>query len=574
MATRDYTIQATDGRELTITGPDNATPAQLRAAAEAAFAQAPAAGPKGAPMSRMEKVGTGMADPIHGGAQLLTNILPAGLVKSGDQLNNWLADKTGLVARLPEGGVDQQVREREAQYQANRAAGGESGFDGYRMLGNVASPANLAIASRAPAAVSLAGRVGTGAGGGALSAALNPVTEGDFAAEKGKQIALGTVAGGAVPAVTGGIARIVSPKASVNPELALLKDAGVKPTVGQSLGGGWNTAEEKLMSIPLVGDMVASARKRALGQFNEAAINRATAPVGKNVKGVGQEAVAEAGDLVSQRYDDVLSGLKVVKFDQQHLADVKQLKGLAQNLTPEMRKKFNNTIASNVEMRTSKANGMTAEAFKKADSDIGKLASDYRASSTASERELGDALAQYQALMRAQVGRSSPAASKAMKEADEGWANLVRVEGAAKAAANNDGVFTPAQLNQAIKTADKSVRKRAVARGEALMQDLGAAGQNVLGNKVPDSGTAGRLMLGGGGLGAAAYFEPTSALIAGGLGLTGAGLYTPWLQTALRSAVSERPELAGPIAEALRKASPALIPGGAQLGLEMAKQQR
>jgi hypothetical protein len=572
MADRDYTIVAPDGRELTITGPDSATPEQLRAAAEAAYkASAPRAKPEGKAMSRSEKVGFGMADPIHGGAQLLTKMLPDGVVKAGNEFNNWLADKTGMVARLPEGGVDQQVREREAQYQANRAAGGESGFDGYRTIGNVASPANIAVASKIPAALSMGGRVAAGAGGGALTSALNPVTDGDFAKEKAKQVGMGALFGGAVPVVTGAASRVISPKASTNADLALLKEAGVKPTVGQSLGGWANAGEEKLMSVPFVGDVIGASRKRALQQFNEAAIDRAVAPIGKKAQGAGQEAVAKAGDSLSAAYDDVLSTLKVVKFDKQFATDAQELKGLAQNLTPEMRKKFNSTLTNTVGMRTSKAGGMTAEAFKKAESDVGKLASSYRGSSTASERELGDALGQLQALMRDQVSRSSPEASKAMRAADEGWANLVRVEGAAKAAANSDGVFTPAQLNTAIRTADKSTRKRAVARGEALMQDLGSAGQNVLGNKVPNSGTADRLLLGGGGLGTLAYFEPTAALATGAGGATAAALYTPAAQGVLRALVSSRPELAGPIAEALRKSSPALVPAGTQVGLELLK---
>ena len=54
-------------------------------------------------------------------------------MSAGNRLNNWLADKTGLVARLPEGGVDQQVREAEAAYQQRRAAAGESGIDWMRL---------------------------------------------------------------------------------------------------------------------------------------------------------------------------------------------------------------------------------------------------------------------------------------------------------------------------------------------------------------------------------------------------------------------------------------------------------
>ena len=119
------------------------------------------------PMSRMDKVMTGVADPIQGGAQLLTHMLPSGVVQAGNDLNNWLADKTGLVARLPAGGVDQQTKEREAAYQAQRAAAGESGFDGYRMIGNVVSPANLAIAGKSMQLANGAKVLGGALGGGA-----------------------------------------------------------------------------------------------------------------------------------------------------------------------------------------------------------------------------------------------------------------------------------------------------------------------------------------------------------------------------------------------------------------------
>jgi hypothetical protein len=520
--------------------------------------------PDAAPVSRMDKIGMGLADPIQGGAQLLTKMLPDGVVKAGNTANNWLADKTGLVARLPEGGIDQQTQEREQAYQAQRSAAGESGFDGMRMLGNVASPVNLAIGGGLPAAASLAGRMGLGAVGGAASSALSPVTDGDFASEKLKQIGVGGLAGGVTPALAAGVGRVISPKASLNPDVQLLKAAGVNPTVGQTLGGRANALEEKLQSLPIMGDAIASARGKALQQFNNAAINRAVDPVGGTVEGVGQRAVAEAGDVLGRAYDDAIGTLKFVKFDDTFNADLKELKGMAKALTPPMRDKFNSTVRNIVGGRTTSGGTMLAETVKKADSELGQAASKFGRSSVASEQEYADAVRQLQALLRAQVARSSPEASKALKSADKGYANLVRVEGAAKAAKNAEGVFTPAQLNTAIQTADSSVRKRAVARGQALMQDLGTAGQNVLGNKVPNSGTADRMWLGAGAVGAGAI----NPLIPGGL-LAGAAAYTPWGQALLRGAVSSRPSSAKSIADLLEKSSPMLGPAGGLLGLQM-----
>lgn len=517
---------------------------------------------KAKPSTRTDRLLKGVTDPIEGGAQLLTHVLPDSVVNAGNRLNNWLADKTGMVARIPSGGMDQLVSDNERAYQAQRAAAGESGFDGYRTIGNVVSPANLAIASRVPMGATLASRIGLGAVGGAASALPTPVTEGDYTDEKLKQVGMGAAFGGAVPAVTGAFARVVSPRASTNADLALLQSEGVRPTLGQTLGGRWNSLEEKAQSVPIMGDAIANARRATIEQFDKAAINRAANKVGVNIDEAGQNGVRRAGDALSQAYDDALSQIKVVKFDQQFAQDVQQLRGMAQNLTPDMRAKFNKTLNDILGGRMSGNGSMLGETYKKVDSEIGGLAAKFGKSSVASESELGDAFAQLQNLLKQQAMRSNPKAAEALQAADAGWANLVRVEGAAKAGKNADGMFTPAQLNSAIQQADGSVRGRAMARGTALMQDLANAGQNVIGNKVPNSFTTDRALIAGGGLGAGLV---NPAIPAGLLG--GAALYSPPAQALLRWLVSSRPQAAQPVADALRQASPFLVPGGAQLGL-------
>jgi hypothetical protein len=520
------------------------------------------------PLSRTEKVTQGMVDPINGGAQLLTHVLPGSVVNAGNRFNNWLADKTGLVGRLPDGGVDRQVREGEAKYEARRAAGGESGFDGYRMTGNVLSPANWATGAGAmvPRAANLLTRAGAGAMGGGLSALLNPVTQGDssdYWTEKGKQVGAGVVGGGLAAPVVGAVGRLVSPNASRNPNVNLLKAEGVEPTLGQTLGGWANRLEEKAQSMPLMGDMINAARGRSREQFNVAAINRAVEPIGAKVTDAGQSGVVQAGNALSKAYDDAINQVKFFKLDPKYTADRAQLDQMAQGLVPTMRNVYRQTVKTLIDDRISPTGAILGKTFKDIDSELGKDARDYLSSSVASERKLGEALQQAQSLLREQLGRSNPQASAQLKAADEGWANLVRVEGASKLAKNSEGVFTPGMLNSSIQTADKSVRKRAVARGEALMQDLGNAGQQVLGNKVPNSGTAERTMIGLGGLGLGVLSPMIPAgLAAGGL------LYTRPVQNLLSGAITTRHQSAQAVAEALRRASPALSPAAAQIALE------
>jgi hypothetical protein len=146
----------------------------------------------------------GMRDPIDAGAQLL----PRGLefvTSAGGLAPNRVSQFFGEQAQS----VDQGISENEAEYEAARRATGQEGFDAGRFTGNIVSPANAAIAARLPAAVSTAGRVGTGMALGASGGALSPVnTENnpDFAGTKAGQMLIGGVTGGVLTPIAGKVA--------------------------------------------------------------------------------------------------------------------------------------------------------------------------------------------------------------------------------------------------------------------------------------------------------------------------------------------------------------------------------
>lgn len=508
-------------------------------------------------ITKAEKFLKGAKDPIDAGAQMLYNALPSELVSSMDKINNYIAEKTGLVGKVPEGGMNQLITDNEKEYQAKRAAAGEDGIDGARLAGNIAS--TIIPASKIPIAATLPARIGIGAGTGAAFGTLQPVNnagegEGkkDFWGEKAKQALVGGAFGAVAPVVLSGVSRLISPKASTNPQLDALRQSGVQPTIGQALGGRSAAVEEKIRSVPIVGDMIDRARNQTLETFNKSAINKALENIGEKADEIGQEGVKKAGDSISKYYDDALSQIKGVPLDASFQSNLLQLTSMAKNLVPEMQKKFNKTVDDIVIGRASPNGSLLPEVYKKVDSEIGLIASRYAKSSSASEQELGDALAQMQNLLKQQMLRHNPHVAQKLKSADTAWASLVRIEGAAKSAKNNGGIFTPAQLNAAIQSADDSVRGRSVSRGTALMQGFGNAGQKVIGSKVPDSGTAGRIGWGAGLVGAGAVNWPVTVAVMG----TGVGLYTRPVQNALVKLIADRPSSANSIAQMVRELSP------------------
>lgn len=481
----------------------------------------------------------GMRDPVDAGAQMLVRG----------------ANTVGLAPDSEVSRVDQMNRQAEQSYQQGR---GDTGFDALRLGGNILATAPLT--SLAPVGAGLGARTAIGAATGAGFGSLQPVENAgdDFWRQKGQQAKTGAIAGGLAAPITAGLARIISPKTS--PDVKKLMGEGVTPTPGQVLGGAFKSTEEKLTSVPIVGDAIRMGQRRAIGDLNKAAINRSLFPLGKSLpKGVtGREAIEYAERTLGQSYDDVLTKIGAQRVDNQMVGELANLRAIIANQPKDFAARLDRIIDNEIFGRTQNGR-LTGEAIKAAEGNLGSLARGLRGSADYDTRKLGEAVDETQRILRTWLERTAPKdVSDQLRKTNAGWANFKRVQRAASSVAADDGVFTAAQLNSAVKALDRSKDKGAFARGSAMMQDLSSAGKGTLAQSVPDSGTPGRIMaaaLAGGGLG---YLSPTALTLTGAAALP----YTPFGQRAAAALLASRPQLAEPVSNAVRQAGVPILTGG------------
>jgi hypothetical protein len=324
------------------------------------------------------------------------------------------------------------------------------------------------------------------------------------------------------------------------------------------VGGATKATEEGLRSTPILGHAITNRQGAALRDFNRAAINRSVQPIGREVTEVGQRGIEQAGRMLDEAYDAARSALHgPVLVTNNMRQGISTLRQESDTLTEEMQKKFLREMDKGVAERMQQVS-ISPNDYKVIDSKLGQLARKYGGSQDPAQQELGTLFAGLRTTLREGLEAQNPEAYALFRQADAGYANLMVVQSAATRAANNAGVFTPGQLTMSVRAADESVSKSATARGGALMQDLATAGQNVLGNKVPDSGTATRAMLGGAAGGALVAPDPTLSIAAS---LAGAGAGYLGMNPLLRLAVSHRPQAAGLLEALVRDAGHAATPG-------------
>lgn len=414
----------------------------------------------------------------------------------------------------------EQSKERDAPLMESGAA--QAG----NMVGAVGTYAPLAAV---PGANSIAGSSVLGG----LFGATQPA---NTMQERGINTATGTAAGFGGGILARSVSRVLNPQTS--PEVTRLMDRGVTPTPGQILQGAPRKLEQGISSVPILGDIIKNGERRATEQFNVAVINDVLEPLGVTMpRGVtiGREMIDDVSNVVNNAYDDVLRNV-TVQMDSTATSSLARIRDRSiSDLPPELQRTFDNIITNRIINKIPPNQRISGNTFKEIETDLNNITSKYSASS-GSEGRLGQALEDVLGEMRSLLSRSNPARAQELANVNSSFARLTRAQKASSSMGAEDGVFSPAQLKNAVKAGDKSARKNQFSRGGALMQEIAEDGQSVLGKNVPDSGTPYRalsaLMMGG-------YFEPTLAATVG----VGMLPYTGIGQRTAASLLTQRPDI-------------------------------
>lgn len=373
--------------------------------------------------------------------------------------------------------------------QAHRALRDDSGAAlGGNIAGNVAMTATPGIAAEralATAAGSVlpkiaAPTVAAATVGAGINAATQPLLNGESVADSMKSGAIGGAAGNTVARV---LSRVAQPIAQSDSVKKLLSE-GIVPTPGRAAGGVLSRIEQKLESLPLIGDLIRNANTRSIEELNRAAVN-GTLPGGARTALVGRRAIDEARTAFNEAYDKALTGKTVTVAASDLDKAAKAVKSDPDVFIPVEMEKNLDKLVRQVKDRIPPSGELSGEVAKKIDSFLGRTAAQYNRGGAA-ERDLGSAVLGLQKELRSAMAKTIPE----LKEIDGKYASFLRVQRAAGATGSKQGIFSPEALQSAVRNMDPG---KAFSRGDALMQDLSEPAVNVLGRTVPDSGTAGRV---------------------------------------------------------------------------------
>lgn len=382
--------------------------------------------------------------------------------------------------------------EEENTVKANRALFEESApaQAGGLAVGLGAMPLGLPAANFAAARLGAAlpsfvkPLVAGGTLGAVANAATNPMLPGESAE---KNIGMGAAGGALGSAAVGLASKLVQPIAQSAPVQKLL-NANVIPTVGSAAGGFMKAMEDKLQSVPIVGDIIKSAQQRGRQELSAAAIKMATPP-GENVESTGVQAIPELKQAFSRAYDKVY-GNSQIGIDRQLLQDLAAAKNAPiVPMSSEEVVKFDRVIQNQILDRLPGNSTLnTADAKKVIEKNLGNAVFEAPPNSP-----LQKALKAARDSFRSAMNRSVGQAAADLPAINQAYSNFKDIEGAIQTADKSPGPLsglpTPRQFQAAAKPGE--------------LRDLARAANQVMPSTVPNSGTTDRylaaLLLGGAG---------------------------------------------------------------------------
>lgn len=496
----------------------------------------------------------GLSDPLYAISQIVA--------KGMAQLPESMTVNGIPVARAGRYFNEQFVPQEESTYQAKRAAAGETGLDYGRMGGNVltaAVPGGL-IAKGAGLVAPASRGIQAALSGGVSSALMTPVESAtDFWQNKAQQTGAGALTGYGLDKTLGAV---VSP--ALSDAARRMKDMGVTLTPGQMFGGLTESIENAVAKLPIIGSTARAAQDRSVNEFNTGVINSALSKIDESLpKGVsGFDAVEYLYKKADESFDKVKPKVELGNTLNLYTG----LRDIANNFktSNEGHVKFiKDFIKDNIQDKLSKG-AISGDDFKKLDSDLGKKLVNY-AGKGGADADLADAIGSLQRLIRSELRPIDPTdtvSKKALDAANSVWADKSRIQRAASYLSADDGVFTPSQLNQAVKA--ESTGNSQFATGNARMQGISRDALNTIGRTgtVTPNQIGQTVELGSGGAALAALSQGALPLTSA-LALAPLPFYTRPAQNVF-NAVMGRQSLTSPFA---RQAIPTLASPGITGGL-------
>lgn len=366
---------------------------------------------------------------------------------------------------------------------------------GAGLAGNITgTAATLLPTAFIPGAGTYAGAAAIGAGQGVLA----PVASDE---SRLQNAAMGGVGGAGGVLAARALSRAVQPIAQSEGVKKLLSE-GVVPTPGQAAGGWVGRVENSLESLPLVGQIIKNAKTRGVEELNAAALKRSV-PSGtqQEITAVGRRGLEQADDILSRGYERVVPNISVKATNDFRRSITEAGFKDSRFLTEQGEKELSRVLESRVFNRIPETGEIPGRLVQRMDSELGQIARDYSKSTDAAQRAFAGAVRDIQTELRTYIAsQAKGTAAEELRDLNKAFANLVRVERASGYTGAKEGVFSAAQLQQAVRATDSG--GRSFARGNALMQDLSDPAKAVLQDTVPDSGTAGRLLTAAGITGA------------------------------------------------------------------------
>ncbi len=320
--------------------------------------------------------------------------------------------------------------------------------------------------------------------------------------------AMGAVAAKLGDTAIRGVARAISP--NVAPVIQRLQSRGIPLTPGQIAGAngglvgrGVRAAENKMTSVPGMGDAIVNAQQRGIEGFNRAAFNEALSPIGQTVDNVAEPGVEMAKKAVSDAYTRALAG-RSINPDQQFADDLVRAVSSGQNagtyaddfarimqdeLQPALAAQPGAISGENMQNALRIAGGYGRQYGKLATTGANGIPQP-------SAKPVADAFNDMNAGLEGLIARQDPEMLAAYNAAKEAYRNTGVVRDAVNAAkVGGAGQFTPAQLSQAARANAKKFGGTHGTTNQPFF-DLTRDAQDVLPNTIPNSGTADRGMLG------------------------------------------------------------------------------